>query len=162
MDAFVAWLQGTALSQEIVYLTWLWPLCETLHFVGLALVIGIVGFFDLRLMGAFKEIPLPAVRSLMPLALLGFTINLVTGVIFVIGHPEQYVHNIAWWLKVASLVLAGLNALVFETTLARRTMQLPPGADTPRPVKVIGLVSLLSWMAVLFWGRMLPFIGDAF
>ena len=31
---------------------WVWPLCETLHFVGLALVIGVAGFFDLRLMGS--------------------------------------------------------------------------------------------------------------
>lgn len=162
MDAFVSWLQNTSLSQQIVFLTWLWPLCETLHFIGLALVIGIVGFFDLRLMGAFRAIPLAAVRDMMPLALVGFALNLVTGVIFLVGHPEQYVHNIAWWMKVAFLVSAGLNAAIFETTLAKTTMSLEAGVDTPRSAKIIGLVSLLSWMGVLWAGRMLPFVGDAF
>jgi len=47
MDTFITWLQATRLSQAIVYNTWVWPACETLHFIGLALVIGIVGFFDL-------------------------------------------------------------------------------------------------------------------
>ena len=110
MDAFVTWLQATPLSQAIVYHTWIWPACETLHFIGLALIIGIVGFFDLRLIGFFKRIPVNAARDLMPFAIAGFVLNLVTGVIFLIGHPEQYAHNIAWWYKVGSLALAGLNA----------------------------------------------------
>jgi len=56
MDAFVEWLKATPLSQAIVFSVWIWPACETLHFIGLTLVIGIVGFFDLRLMGFFKRI----------------------------------------------------------------------------------------------------------
>ncbi len=41
-------------------------------------------------------------------------------------------------------------------------LALEPGADTPGAVKLIGLVSLVSWLAVLYCGRMLPFLGDAF
>lgn len=162
MDAFVQWLQATSLSQAIVYATWVWPLAETIHFVGLTLVIGIAGFFDLRLMGAFRNAPIAAVRELMPFALLGFFLNLFTGLIFLIGHPEQYVHNPSWWLKVAFLFVAGANALVFELAVARRTMELPAGSDTPISAKLVGLVSLISWCGVLYWGRMLPFIGDAY
>lgn len=162
MDAFVQWLQATALSQTIVGRTWIWPLAETIHFVGLALVIGIAGFFDLRLMGWFRGASVRAVRELMPFAMFGFVLNLTTGLIFFIGHPEQYVHNISWWLKVTFLGIAGVNALVFETTVGRRIGDLPPGTDTPRGAKIIGAVSLVAWFAVLYWGRMLPFIGDAY
>jgi len=144
MDAFVAWLQATPLSQFIVFKTWIWPLCETVHFIGLALLIGLVGFFDLRLMGFFRSIPIAAARELMPFALFGFLLNLVTGITFLIGHPEQYVHNPAWWWKVVFLLIAGANAGVFEQTIARR------------------IVSLVAWFGVLYWGRMLPFIGNAF
>jgi len=91
MDPFVAWLKTTSLSQAIVLTRWVWPLCETLHFIGLSLVVGVVGFFDLRLMGFMKRIPVVAVRDLMPFALAGFTLNLITGIIFLIGLPEQYV-----------------------------------------------------------------------
>jgi hypothetical protein len=162
MDTFVAWLQTTSLSQAIVFHTWIWPACETLHFIGLALIIGIVGFFDLRLIGFFRNIAVSAARDLMPFAILGFGFNVTTGVIFLIGHPEQYAHNIAWWYKVGSLALAGLNAAIFETWVGRRTVPIAAGQDTPLAAKAIGVVSLISWFGVLFWGRMLPFIGSAF
>jgi hypothetical protein len=162
VDALVTWLQATRLSQAIVFNTWVWPACESLHFIGLALVIGIVGTFDLRLMGFIRRVPLGALRDLMPFALAGFLVNLLTGLVFLIGHPEQYAHNLAWWLKVGSLAIAGLNAVGFESWVGARTLTLGAGDDTPASAKVVGAVSLLAWFSVLLWGRMLPFVGGAF
>jgi hypothetical protein len=162
MDAVVAWLKGTALSNAIVTHVWVWPLCESLHFIGLALIIGIVGFLDLRLMGFMKRVPVGAIRDLMPLAIFGFLLNLVTGATFFIGTPEQYMHNVAWWAKVCFLIVAGLNALAFEVTVGPAVTGLAAGADTPFSAKLVGAVSLISWLGVLYWGRMLPFIGNAF
>ena len=162
VDSLVTWLQSTALSQAIVSATWIWPLAETLHFVGLALVLGIAGFFDARLMGFFRHVPVRAARELMPYALWGFALNVGTGSIFFVGHPEQYVHNLAWWLKVGCLALAGANAVVFERLVAARALPLGAGDDTPRAAKAIGAISLFAWLGVLYWGRMLPFMGDAF
>jgi len=162
MDPFIEWLRGTPVSEWINRTIWIWPLAETLHFIGLSLVIGIVGFFDLRLMGFFKRVPVSAAHEFIPFGIGGVALNLVTGLIFLIGLPEQYAHNRVWWFKVGFLILAGLNALLYETTLSRRILELRPGEDTPRAAKLIGAVSLLSWFAVLYCGRMLPFIGDAF
>ena len=162
MDAFVTWLQATRLSQAIVFHTWIWPAAETIHFIGLALIIGIVGFFDLRLIGFFKRIPVSAVRDLMPFAIAGFMLNAVTGVTFLIGHPEQYAYNIAWWYKVGSLAVAGLNAAVFELAgIGALTGPLGAGDDTPLLAKAIGAVSIAAWFSVLYWGRVLPFVGNA-
>jgi hypothetical protein len=162
MDGFVAWLQTTRLSQAIVYSKWIWPFCETIHFIGLALVIGTAGFFDLRLIGFFKRISVQAARDLMTFALAGFLLNLTTGLVFLIGHPEQYAHNVAWWAKVGFLAAAGVNALVFEAAVASRAASVGEGGDTPMAAKAVGLVSLIAWFGVLYWGRMLPFIGGAF
>jgi hypothetical protein len=162
MYGFVAWVESTALSRAIVQYPWIWPFCEIVHFVGLSLVIGIAGFFDLRLMGFMKRVPVAAARDLMPLAIAGFVMNLATGATFFIGKPDQYVDNIAWWAKVFCLVLAGLNAMFFETTVGARTINLGAGEDTPRSAKIAGAVSLASWLGVLYWGRMLPYIGNAF
>lgn len=161
-DALVTWLQATSLSRAIVSVTWVWPVAETLHFVGLALVLGIAGFFDARLIGWFRNVPVRAAHDLMPYAIGGFLLNLFTGSIFFIGHPEQYVHNVAWWFKVSSLGVAGLNAVVFERMVSARVLPLGPGDDTPPVAKAIGAISLAAWLGVLFWGRMLPFIGDAY
>jgi hypothetical protein len=162
MMSFAMWLRATYVSELIRYYPWLWPVCETIHFVGLALVIGIAGMFDLRLMGFMSRISVSAVKDLMPWAVAGFAMNLATGTIFFIGAPDQYVNNPAWWAKVFFIALAGLNAMVFETTLGARVLTLGPGENTPTSFKIIGAVSLFSWLSVLYWGRMLPFIGGAF
>ena len=162
MDPFVVWLKSTTLSQAIVFNTWIWPLCETLHFIGLSLLLGIVGLFDLRLMGLLKRAPLAAVRELMPFALGGFALNVITGCIFLIGLPEQYVHNSAWWMKVLFLGIAGINAAIFELTVGPGVLSVGPGDPTTMRMKALGAVSLTAWLGVLYWGRMLPFIGNAY
>ena len=157
---FASWLHKTPISVVLQHqVAWLWPFCETLHFAGLALLLGVAGMFDLRLLGFMKRVPISVVKEFMPWALVGFALNLMTGIIFIISEPAQYFGNPTWWLKVAFLVIAGLNAMTFETTLGRRAAALPAGEDTPIAMKVIAGVSLVAWFGVLWAGRMLPFLG---
>jgi hypothetical protein len=156
---FASWLHRTPLSLALQHqVAWLWPVCETIHFAGLALLIGVAGLFDLRLLGFMKRVPIGVVKDFMPWALVGFTLNLLTGMIFVISQPAQYFGNYTWWLKVALLLVAGLNAMIFETAYGRRAAAIPPGEDTPVALKLIAAVSLITWFGVLWAGRMLPFI----
>jgi hypothetical protein len=161
-ESLVAWLKSTDLSHAMVQLTWLWPLCETLHFVGLALLIGAAGLLDLRLMGLMKGVPVSAAMQMRPWAALAVGINLVTGLMFFVGAPDQYVSNPAWWWKVLFLVIAIANVVFFETRQGRRMLVMSGEADTPLSFKIAGAVSMISWLAVMYFGRMLPFIGEAF
>ena len=160
--AFAQWLHATPASNWINSSRWLWPLCESLHFMGLSLLVGITGFFDLRLMGFFRQVSITAARALMPFALAGFAINVATGLVFLTGLPEQYANNPVWWYKVGFLALAGLNAGFYESRLSAKVLALDPHGDPPRAAKLVGFVSLVSWFAVIYCGRMLAFIGDAF
>jgi len=159
MYDFVFWLEATTVSRTLRDITWLWPACESLHFMGLCLLIGGAGFLDLRLMGFMPRVPMSAAKAFMPWAIAGFGINLVTGLLFLVMAPAMYAFSAAWWAKVFFIVLAGLNAMFFETTQGRRAQTLAPGEDTPPAMKAIGAVSLFSWFAVLYFGRMLPYIG---
>lgn len=161
-DAIVVWLKSTAISHAMVDLPWLWPVCETLHFVGLALLIGAAGLFDLRLMGFLKSIPLTAAMQMRGWAAAGIAINVVTGVLFFVGAPDQYIDNPAWWAKVLFLLVAIVNIAIFETRHGKQMLAMTADAGTPASCKVAGAVSLASWAAVLYFGRMLPFIGNAF
>lgn len=161
-ESLVAFLKATALSKWVSNDRWVWPIAESLHFMGLTLLIGIVGPLDVRLMGFMKRVPITALKRLIPWAVAGFVTCLVTGLIFFTATPEQYIHNESWWLKVLFLLIAGLNMLLFETTQRARVRAMAPGADTPVAFKVIGATSLVSWFMVLYWGRMLPFLGSAF
>jgi uncharacterized membrane protein YtjA (UPF0391 family) len=161
-DAIVAVLKSTWISQQMTTQPWLWPICETLHFVGLSLVIGAAGFFDLRLLGFMKRVPIAAVMPVRKWAAAGLAINLITGTLFFVGAPGQYIDNSAWWAKVLFLLIAMINIAFFETRLGRNMLALSGGRDTPTSFKVAGAVSIVSWFMVLYWGRMLPFIGNAF
>jgi hypothetical protein len=156
---FASWLQHTPVSLALQHQAgWLWPACETLHFAGLALLIGVAGMFDLRLLGFMRRVPVSVVHEFMPWALAGFACNLLTGLVFVTAQPALYFANYTWWLKVALLLIAGLNAAIFERVYSRRASEIPAGGDTPFPIKIIAGVSLASWFGVLWAGRMLPFI----
>jgi hypothetical protein len=161
-ETLVVWLKGTAVSQAMSLSPVLWPICETLHFIGLALVIGGAGLIDFRLMGFLKSVPLTAVMQVRQWAALGVLINVVTGVLFFVGAPEQYIHNSAWYWKLLFLAVAVINVAIFETRQGRRMLTLAAGERTPNSFKVAGAVSMGSWFLVLYFGRMLPFIGNAF
>jgi len=161
IEAFAQYLQNTPVSLFLQsQAPWLWPLSETLHFIGLALLIGATGFFDLRLLGFMKRVPIAVARQFMPLALFGFALNLTTGILFFVALPSQYVSSWAWWGKVAFLLVAGCNAMFFETTQGARILAIKEGEDTPLTFKAVGAVSLLAWFAVLYFGRMLPFFAE--
>jgi len=98
----------------------------------------------------------------VPWGVLGFLINLVTGILFVAGHPEQYVHSGAFQLKMLFVLLAGINVVLFNLTMFRKTVALGAGDDAPRGAKVIAAVSLFLWFGVMYLGRMLPYIGNSF
>lgn len=161
-EAIVVWLKSTSLSQVISMSPVLWPLFETFHFIGLALLIGGAGLIDLRLMGFLKTVPVSAVMQVRKWAAIGLTVNVVTGVLFFVGAPEQYINNSAWYWKLLFLAVAMINVAIFETRQATRMLTLPAGERTPASFKVAGAVSMGSWLMVLYFGRMLPFIGNAF
>src|SRR5262245_37461456 len=159
MADFSTWLESTALSKALFGMSWLWPACESLHFLGLCVLIGGAGLLDLRLMGFFRGVALRDVKAFMPWAIGGFFINLATGLLFLIMQPHLYLSSAVWWSKVAFICLAGFNAMFFETRLSRQALALAPDADMPMNVKVVGAVSLFSWFAVLYCGRMMPYLG---
>jgi hypothetical protein len=163
MDAFALWLESTAASKVVTHYSWIWPACETLHFVGLSLLIGNVGLFDLRLLGAAKRLPVAPLNRLVRWGVAGFLLNLITGLVFFVGAPTQYVNNLAFHLKLIFILLAGLNLAAFNLGGVARTVAiLEPGQDAPMSAKIIAATSLFLWVGVMFWGRMLPFIGNAF
>jgi uncharacterized membrane protein len=162
LDAFAKWLLTTRLSAFVTGRPWVWPASETLHFIGLCLLVGAVGVIDLRMLGVARRIPFAPLFRLVRWAVLGFVINLVTGILFFAGHPEQYIHNGAFQLKMVLVLLAGLNVVLFNLTVFRKTAVLGAGESAPPGAQVVAAVSLFLWFGVMYLGRMLPYIGNSF
>jgi uncharacterized membrane protein len=140
--------------------SWVWPAAESLHFIGMSLVFGVLLVVNLRVLGFMRRMSFAAAHYLLPWGILGFAVNLVTGMLFFIGESHQYVDNGAFYWKMIFLLLAGANYLYL--TVVDDLWALAPG-DRPRLVeRLIAASSLCLWMGVMYFGRMLPFLGTAF
>ena len=150
-------LGNTPVSFWMREVPWAWPLCESIHFIGLSLLIGTVGLFDLRLLGFARRVPMAAFHRLIPIGIAGFLMNVATGFCFLSGTPDQYFLNGAFQFKVMFLAIAGINVAAFYLTMFRKVRALGPGDLAPLPARVIGGVSLAAWIGVMTCGRLLTF-----
>jgi uncharacterized protein DUF6644 len=140
---------------------WWWAFMMDLHFVGLVLLMGTVGILDLRLLGFAKQIPIGALHRLLPWAMVGFGLNLVTGVLAFTGMDQFYTYDWAFWLKILAILLAGLNVAAFYLTGAFESVEgLGPGAEAPPLAKFIAGTSLFLWFAVITLGRYIQSFSD--
>jgi hypothetical protein len=105
-----------------------------------------------------------SLSKFVPLGLIGFAINIITGLMFVtgnpLGKPLDYLTNLAFQLKMLLIVLAGLNLLLFYVTgVARNVEGMPADADAPAVAKVMAGLSLVFWVGVIYFGRMIMYNG---
>jgi uncharacterized membrane protein len=144
----------------VVGTKWVWPTCETLHFVGLSLLFGIAALVDLRILGMMRGLSYRAVHRLMPWSIMGFGINMITGFFFFVGAPQQYTSNPVFHWKLILMMLAGINVLYF--TIFDEAWAVDAGEDAPFTAKAVAATALFLVVGVLYCGRMLPFLGNAF
>jgi uncharacterized membrane protein len=137
---------------------WVWPVLEDLHFIGLILLIGTIGLLNLRIMGFFKQLPVASLHQFIPWGIAGLFINIITGLMFFIGMPAFYSNNPDFQVKMVAIVIAGTNLLLFYCTSAFRTLErIGPGEDAALSAKFIAASSLLLWIAIVVFGRYMPF-----
>lgn len=162
MGALAEFVSNPALATFVNDHDWTWPLCEILHFVGMALLIGTVGLLDLRILGVGKGIPVSALEKLVPIGIAAFSINAITGYVFVagnpVGGPADYLANLAFQIKMLLILLAGINlSIYYFAGIAREAMAAGPAADAPRKAKLIAGASLFFWIGVIIFGRLLMY-----
>jgi len=167
----------TVISVYMVESPWAWPAAETVHFLGLSLSFGVLLAVNLRILGVMKNVAFADLHRLLPWGMLGFGANLITGMLFFIGQPRQYVDSAPFYWKIVFLMIAGANFLyltVFKKAWGNRVDVGAggPGSnisnisnigfDSSLADKAMAVSSIVAWLAVLYGGRMLPFIGHAF
>jgi hypothetical protein len=150
------WLKYSAIGQFVRDSPWAFPALQSLHFVGMALLVGAVAVMDLRVLGVASSLPIHSLRRLVPLALLGFAINLVSGALFFAHDPYQYFFNPSFRLKVLLILTAGLNAWWFQHSLFSNADSATPQHASP-PAKLGAVLSLLLWVGVISAGRFIAF-----
>jgi uncharacterized membrane protein len=139
---------------------WVWATCQTLHFIGLTLLMGVVFLVDLRVLGVMRSISFAALHRLLPWGMLGFALNLFTGMLYFLGAPEQYTKNVTFYWKIALMLIGGANAIYF--TVFDGPWDLRASDVATFKLKAIAFSGFALWVGVMFCGLMLPFLGNAF
>lgn len=153
----LTWIKATTIGQFVRDTVWAFPALQSLHFLGLCMLVGIVGAIDLRVLGFARAIPLAPLHRFLPIAFIGFGINLITGIMFFCHDPFEYAFNGSFRIKMLLILLAGLNALWFRLGVFLELENWGPGIEASRLAKVISALSLLIWIAVIAAGRYIAF-----
>jgi uncharacterized membrane protein len=154
------WLHVAPIALFINTTNWAWPTLETLHFMGLSMIMGVALIVNLRMLGVAKNISFAGLHRLLPWGILGFALNVLTGFFFFLTTPDQYTTNLSLHIKMVLMMIAGLN--IFYFTTFDETWNLSPGDDAPVRAKVVTTFTLALWVGVVYFGRMMPFIGNSF
>jgi hypothetical protein len=161
MNTLADLLTSPTIADFVIDHSWVWPLGEIFHFVGMALLIGTVGFLDVRILGVAKGVPIASLTRLIPIGIVGFAMNVTSGLVFVIGNPFgplDYLSNLAFQLKMLFILLAGLNLIAFYVTgLARAADAVGTGGSASVAAKTIAATSLVLWFGVIFFGRLIMY-----
>jgi hypothetical protein len=150
------WIKDLPIGAAVRQSRWLFALGETLHFIGLCLMVGGLLIVDLRVLGYVRRIPMQAALAFLPFVIVGFLINLATGTEFFMTDPFMYWPNPAFKLKMFMVVLGGVNALVFTVMEHRHVLVLGRDERTSPLGKITAGASLAIWFCVILLGRLLP------
>jgi hypothetical protein len=141
---------------------WWWAFMMDLHFMGLVLLVGTIGLFNLRLLGFAKQIPVAALNKLVPWGLAGLSVNVLTGLLAFIGMPTFYSHDIAFVFKIVAVLLAVTTlGLFYHMSVFRECEAVGPGQNAPPRAKFVAAISLVLWLSVIVLGRYIQPLQDS-
>jgi hypothetical protein len=157
--AFLKSLEASGLATGIRDSLWLFPLIESTHVIGLALVFGTIVIIDLRLLGiastqrSFKRMA----SDILKWTWAAFALTALTGTLMFITNALVYYHNSFFRTKMLLLVLSGINMLIFELTAGRTIHNWDKAPSAPSAGKAIAAVSLVMWISIIIMGRLIGF-----
>ena len=150
------WLEATYLGSSVRDSDWLFPFIESVHLLGIVVLVGTSVLLDLRLLGrgVLRDRPASQVASRALLVMWGsFGVMFVTGVLMFMSEAVRCYGSAAFRVKIVLLVAAGLNALVFQLGPYRKIAGWESVAVAPRSARVAAWVSMALWVCIVAAGR---------
>ncbi len=142
-------------SQQFAGSLHLWALTEGTHVMALLLFAGTILVVDLRMLGvAFRDVPYSTLNNrVLPYTVGGFILLFVTGTLLFLSNPVHYYHSLLFRLKIVFLIVAAVNIVWFHLRTQKTLAEWDERPSPPLMVKLAAVVSLLSWVLVIAFGR---------
>ena len=159
LDAF-RWLEQSALGELMrTSSLWTYPVVNLLHIFGIAALFGAALIIDLRLLGAWRNVPLAAISgTAVPVSKAGFALAATTGVGLLAANASEYVGNPFLLIKFGAIAVGVGNVALLNRSAAwkaHRERELSPAEQ--RPLAVFGAISLVTWITAVTAGRMIAY-----
>ena len=160
MFDLMAWLQNSALGHAMRESgVWTYGLVNLVHILGVASLFGAVLVLDLRLLGLWRNVALPAISApVVPVATVGFVIAAMSGACLLATKATDYVGNPFLYIKFPAIFLGLLNVAALRFTSAwkeHKVRDLSPREQSR--LAVIGGISLFCWITAIAAGRMIAY-----
>jgi hypothetical protein len=152
---FFQWCYQTGIGEGIRNSTWLFPVIEAFHLLGLGFTAGAILIVDLRLFGVgLRKQPAAQLwASTRPWLIGGVIVMFLSGIPLFLSESIKCYYSFPFWVKMTSLLLV----LIFTFTIQRRVTQTSLSADQVPLGRAIATVSLVLWFGVAWGGRWIGF-----
>ena len=152
---FCTWLQDTSVSTSIRESTYTFPIIIAIHVMGTATAVGTILALDFRLLGwGMRRFPVSLIfKELRPWSMIGFAVQTVSGMMLFWSEPLKCYKATSFWIKIIAMMLAFLNAFIFDRTLYPKVAPWDNSIITPARARFAGWASLVLWSTVVFTGR---------
>jgi hypothetical protein len=138
---------------------WTYGLVNLVHILGIAMLFGAILVLDLRLMGAWRSVPLALLsRPTVTLAACGFLLAAATGIAMFATKAVDYAGNPFLFIKIPLIALALLNVFLLHRSpawRAHRSRELTLAEQ--RRLKTGAGLSLFFWLGAITAGRMIAY-----
>jgi hypothetical protein len=156
--AWLVWLETSSLAVAMRQWLWLYPIVEIVHILGFVMVVGGGWFFDLRLLGLGRSLPVSGLaRHLLTWARGGLVVIAVSGLMMFSAHATEFAESTVFRLKLILIAAAVANAAVFHQWPFRSVAGWDTGAVAPVPAKLAAVLSLVLWTGAISCGRLLAY-----
>jgi hypothetical protein len=159
LDLF-EWINNSPLGAGLRASTWWYPFLELVHSLGVIVLVGSIWMVDLRLLGVAmrsRSVSELAAR-LLPWTWAGFVVESGSGILLSVSEASRLYFIPYFWIKLALLLLAGLNALLFHAGVYRSVAKWDDAQVTPPWARLAGAVSLGLWIMVIGAGRAIGYV----
>lgn len=159
MMGLLEWIQNLPLSEAIAVGAWWFPLLEAIHVIAVALVVGAIATLDLRLIYVSSRERSVSLMSaeVLPWVWGAFVLASISGGLLFMSAATRYGTNGPFLIKMALLLLAGINMAVFHRLAWRRVHEWDQGRPPAWEARLAGGLSLVFWLGVVFCGRWIGF-----
>ena len=153
--SFFTWCENSSLGEAIRSSNWLFPVIESFHLLGLAVIGGAVLVVNLRLAGfGIERQPVAQLwRDTRPWLMGSLTVMLVSGLLLFTSEATKLYYHGAFWVKMTSLVLS----IFFTFAVVRKVALADPRRVTPFWSRAVALISMVLWCGVGIGGRWIGF-----